>query len=219
MVVDAETEEDLALLAAAIVELGDAVVPVGSAGLGRHLADVWGEGPRADNGTALVVVTSLHPVSRRQAERLAAAHPDRFHQPDPAVIADERRWRDWRERFLAEAPAGDGPILLMSPTEVAAGADAADIARRFAGLTSDLIERHVVGGLVVTGGDGARAVLEVLGATGLRLHDEIVSGVPRSRILGGKADGLPMVTKAGGFGEEDVLLLAADAVVTRRNRT
>ncbi|APU13804.1 four-carbon acid sugar kinase family protein [Actinoalloteichus fjordicus] len=215
VVVDAENEDDLALLAAAVGELGPTAVPVGSAGLGRHLARVWGEAPRG--GAVLVVVTSLHPVTRAQAARLAAEHPGRAFQPSAEVIADADHWRRWRDGFLATAPTTDAPTLLISPAEVGEKTDATTVARRLADLTSDMIERHPVDGLVLTGGDGARAVLDALDATGLRLLDEVVPGVPRSRILGGRAEGLPVVTKAGGFGAEDVLSLAVDAVIRERS--
>ncbi|ASO19277.1 uncharacterized protein YgbK (DUF1537 family) [Actinoalloteichus hoggarensis] len=214
VVVDAETEDDLALLAAAVERLGPTVVPVGSAGLGRHLARVW---KRPTQGAALVVVTSLHPATRGQTARLATDHPGRAFQPSAEVIADADRWRHWCERFLATAPTTDAPTLLISPDDVGGGTDATIIASRLAELTAEVIDRHPVGGLVLTGGDGARAVLDVLGATGLRLLDEVVPGVPRGTILGGRAEGLSVVTKAGGFGDEDVLSSAVEAVTRGRS--
>ncbi|MFU1933611.1 nucleotide-binding domain containing protein, partial [Bordetella avium] len=67
-----------------------------------------------------------------------------------------------------------------------------------------------------TGGDGARQVLAALGANGIALVDEVMGGVPLGTLIGGAAAGLPVVTKAGGFGSEDVLVRAVRAIRDRR---
>ena len=46
--------------------------------------------------------------------------------------------------------------------------------------------------------------------------DEVMGGVPLGTLTGGTADGLPVVTKAGGFGTEDVLVRAVRAIRDRR---
>ena len=62
-------------------------------------------------------------------------------------------------------------------------------------------------GVVATGGDGAREVLRALDAGGIALADEVMGGVPLGTLTA-EAAGLPIVTKAGGFGTEDVLVRA-----------
>jgi uncharacterized protein YgbK (DUF1537 family) len=48
--------------------------------------------------------------------------------------------------------------------------------------------------------------LKALGATGIRIVDSLVEGIPFGVIVGGEADGTPVFTKAGGFGGEDALV-------------
>jgi uncharacterized protein YgbK (DUF1537 family) len=67
-----------------------------------------------------------------------------------------------------------------------------------------------VGGLVLSGGDTAVAVARALGAHGLVVEDELEPGVPVGRLLGPRP--LPVVTKAGGFGGPEALVLACRAV-------
>ncbi|WP_333904741.1 nucleotide-binding domain containing protein, partial [Achromobacter insolitus] len=55
-----------------------------------------------------------------------------------------------------------------------------------------------------------------LGARGIALVDEVMGGVPLGTLTGGTATGLPVVTKAGGFGTEDVLVRAVRAIRDRR---
>ncbi len=49
-------------------------------------------------------------------------------------------------------------------------------------------------------------MLESLGAKGVRLFGEIVTGMVSGAILGGPMNGLAVVTKAGAFGGEDALV-------------
>ena len=55
--------------------------------------------------------------------------------------------------------------------------------------------------LVLVGGDGALAVLDELGAKGITITGRLSAGVPRGVVIGGRADGLPIVTRSGGFGD------------------
>jgi uncharacterized protein YgbK (DUF1537 family) len=64
-----------------------------------------------------------------------------------------------------------------------------------------------LGGLILTGGDTARAVSSRLGVTGIRLLDELEPGVALGELPGFR--NLPMITKAGGFGHPDTLLNAS----------
>ncbi|CAM4152801.1 D-threonate kinase [Bordetella tumbae] len=106
-------------------------------------------------------------------------------------------------------PAGDGALTHAEGSAARLGRDAtiAAAANNSAGK---------VAGVVATGGDGASAVLAALQAGGIALVDEVTGGVPLGTLTGGPAAGLPIVTKAGGFGTDDVLIRAARAVRERR---
>jgi uncharacterized protein YgbK (DUF1537 family) len=65
-----------------------------------------------------------------------------------------------------------------------------------------------VSSLVLTGGDTAAFVLRALEATSIVLAGEISPGIPWGVIQGGLADGCCVVTKSGGFGEQDALTRA-----------
>jgi D-threonate/D-erythronate kinase len=71
-----------------------------------------------------------------------------------------------------------------------------------------LATQHPPAGLVLTGGDAAIAVSIVLQAEALHLHGELAPGVPWGTLTGGALPELPVVTKAGGFGDENTLLAA-----------
>lgn len=67
-------------------------------------------------------------------------------------------------------------------------------------------------GVVMTGGDTAALVCRALRVDGIRLVREALPGIAYGVIMGGKLDGTPVVTKAGGFGHEDTLALLVDAL-------
>lgn len=60
-----------------------------------------------------------------------------------------------------------------------------------------------IGALIATGGETARAMLATAGLHGLHLAGEVEAGVPVSLSLGRHQ--VPVVTKAGAFGSEQVL--------------
>jgi len=59
--------------------------------------------------------------------------------------------------------------------------------------------------LVLTGGDTALSVLDLLKIEGIEIDGEILNGIAIGRLIGGRWDSLKVVTKAGAFGKEDAL--------------
>lgn len=192
VIVEARDQADLERLATAIAEIGPDAVPVGSAGLAGALARVWRDdavdGPRSidvpPGSRALVVVSSLHEVARAQVAELRSCGTESDLQVDLLVTPEQL------EDGTAERRA----------TEIARQA-AACLASGEHGL------------LVLVGGDGAARTLLALGATGIRVVDALVEGVPVGTLVGGPHDGLVVATKAGGFGEAKTLIQMID--VTR----
>ena len=184
VVVDARDQPDLERLARAIVEIGPDAVPVGSAGLASALAEVWRDHESSyaapstiPAGTrTLVVVSSLHEIARTQVAELRA----RMETGDLAVD------------------------LLVSP-EDRAGRTAHQVARELGAEAARVLAEGDHGTLALVGGDGAAATLTALAATGIRVLDAPVEGVPVGVLVGGRHDGLVVATKAGGFGGPQTL--------------
>jgi len=215
LIADAETDEDLAVLAAAAL---DARIPVlcGSAGLARALTGALPAPPAwqaplrepRPGGPVLVVAGSRHPRTRRQVYA-AADTGAALVAPTVHVIDDPLAFA--HVAATAEAALAAGRHTLLSTVDmpdVPAGGPA--VAAALAHVAAELIARTAVGALVLTGGDVAVAVLQALQAQGVWLHGEVDSGIPWGRLHGGAAPGLPVVTKAGGFGAEDTLAEAIE---------
>jgi len=187
---------------------------VGSAGLARHLAFSW----RMPGAPAVVLVTSLQNAARRQAAAVENAGASRF-EPAPTDLVDDRAWARLSAKILDRLDETNSTVLLTAPDDRSHGLPAALIPQRFAELAARMIAhrpRGRISGIVVTGGDGARALVDALDASAINLRDEVVTGVPIGTLVGGPADGMAVVTKAGGFGDDDTLVQAVESVRYRR---
>ncbi|GAA1211184.1 four-carbon acid sugar kinase family protein [Prauserella alba] len=234
VVVDAATDADLDRIAHAIGALGDDGLPVGAAGLAGALARRWrpstpaapvsAPAPADPGGTVLVVVTSLHAAARTQVQALldgGATH----HEPTPHQLLDDDAWQALLDSLPAAAATGADTarprtIVLSAPERGETRVPPDLVARRLAEAAARLVRTITPAGLVVTGGDGARALLAGLGSSGIRLDTTGTgagAGVATGTVVAGPAEGLPIATKAGGFGESDVLITAAHAVRRRRS--
>ena len=103
----------------------------------------------------------------------------------------------------------------------AAGHDVTALLRPSLAALEAAVAEHLAEGrpdaLVVVGGDGAAAVLTRLGASSVEIDGAVVPGCPTGTVVGGRADGLRLVTKSGGFGvtsalDDIVRVLRATAV-------
>jgi uncharacterized protein YgbK (DUF1537 family) len=75
-------------------------------------------------------------------------------------------------------------------------------------LALRVLEGAPVSGLFLSGGDTAISCFEKAGALGSSIVTEIAAGIPLMRLIGGRFDGLKVVTKAGAFGREDAVFYA-----------
>ncbi len=59
--------------------------------------------------------------------------------------------------------------------------------------------------LILTGGETAQNVINGLETEGIEIEGELLEGIVKGHLLGGKWDGLTVITKAGAFGKENAL--------------
>ena len=80
------------------------------------------------------------------------------------------------------------------------------IIRNYLGeLVATVAKNVTIKNLILTGGDTAIGVCSALHITNLHIIEELLPGIPLSTGGGEKKTALNVVTKAGGFGEEDTL--------------
>jgi len=240
-VCDATEQAHLALLAR-ILKAPEIAAPrelwVGSAGLARELAHVLlpggdpggkGGGPEpapsvAPMGPVLVIAGSRQQVTRAQADALAKQPGVTRIALDPARAGAGPD----RVRALAEAMArlnpgrGAGACVFLVTVESGAAATAGessqlavrarDVRATLGRLAADAVAALAPCGLVLTGGDVALAALDALAVDRLAVDGELAPGIARTHVAEGVHRGLPVVTKAGGFGNDETLVAVSRAL-------
>ena len=211
IVCDAETDDDLRVIAQAGAGRRQPTIFAGSAGLARHLPgafDLVRASLRKSEPTQTVaipkapllfIVGSMSEVSREQLRALAGEPGIRSVTISPGALRDGARSSGWRQagRFVREVlDGGEDVALSLSLEEGIHLAESAFLSAAFAQFLLPLGPR--LGGLFCTGGETARALLDAAGAAGIRLLGEVEPGVPLGTALGWR--NLPIVTKAGAFG-------------------
>ena len=118
-------------------------------------------------------------------------------------------------RVAAEAlrslQAGRSTVITtsVSPEAINPGPAMVETARRIANglgeITRTILNEGWSGSVILSGGDTALGVCRLLGAVAIQLRAELVPGVALGTLVGGAHENLSVITKAGSFGEVDVL--------------
>lgn len=203
VVFDATREGDLEVIGKAFRNSEGRILWAGSAGLVRYVL------PRLAQPESGPTPTSERPWLLIQGSRQQISH-EQFHrlELDDAILSirfqeqsgrkDLRRWYDAAMASLAArqhvATAVPRDFGFRLPEEFA------DFLER---LFRGLRRGRWLGGIFVSGGSTAEAVCDGLRVTALQVIGEVGPGIARSVLLDGRWPGLPLITKAGGFGEPD----------------
>jgi uncharacterized protein YgbK (DUF1537 family) len=211
VVCDAQTEDDLFTVAAAALMLPGKPLWVGSAGLMRALVRA-GEGKvvptsaplwAAAGKPILVVVGSASIVSHMQFDALA----EEQGVMSLTILPSALREGSAPEQVQSCAQALDAALASGSDVAVTIRGEEINFQEgpQLAAALAALIVPHLsqVGGLIVTGGETARAILDRAGISGLRMQGEIEPGAPVGVSTGDIA--IPVITKAGAFGDHMTL--------------
>ena len=211
----------------------------GSAGFAEYLPDLLGFERRAfvspsKGGRMLVVSRSVNEVSLKQLSH-AEAHGFAAVTLSPEVLVREEGAQSALAREaitrIIELDQQQREVILRSSEKSEdleiylergrrSGLDLKQthllIAKNMGEIASQVLERTSFRLLTVFGGDTLVAVARALGWCGLLPQDEILPGVVVSRVSG-STDELLLVSKAGGFGPEDVLLRIKDLLGGRNH--
>jgi uncharacterized protein YgbK (DUF1537 family) len=216
LVCDAVTEADLAAVVHAARPLAMQLLWVGSAGLASALAAAFPPGPQGRPAPAaamsrprvaggiLASVGSLAEASRAGAALLARDPGLLPLDLDPATLhagPEDPRWRAAATAARDALAAGRDVAASIAATPMACPAAGPLLAQRLAELLRPAAPH--AGALIATGGETALALLDAFGINGIRMLEEIEPGVPLG--LAGGIRNLPVITKAGAFGDAGTL--------------
>jgi 2-keto-3-deoxygluconate permease len=220
IVIDALKNEDLDLIASAIIRIEKKVLLVGSSGLAEYLPKYFNF--KKENKSNIIIAGSVSEVTRKQIdyakEKLAVTLID----VDIEKLFTRERNQE-KNRILAtikESSRTGGNIIIRSAPSRAMVAKNFEQGQKY-GLTRirvsetiasflGEIARYVIreikiNGVLLTGGDIAIKAAQCLNISGTIIQDEIVPGVPYGYFVDEPYKNIIIVSKAGGFGKEDAI--------------
>jgi len=219
VVFDVQRQTHLDRVARIALESPKNILLVGSAGLARSLMSHFqernaGEGDKPNyflKGYHLLVCGTVAEPTRLQISTLLEAYPYQVISLEPRLFLDSTQ----RGNPLLKASHAQR-ILLNNNLIIRVGTGetrerpskrrAEGIVRGLGLFVAEVLRETTPASLFLSGGDTATAVLEAIGAQGIRLHGEIVPGMAVGTLIRGLMDGLSVVTKAGAFGEKETLV-------------
>lgn len=215
IVIDAASEENLCHIVQASLAF-EKVLWVGSAGLAEQIPPVLGWNINAKEAAPPRIGQSVNPVViAGSASAVTRAQVETYIESCGAfqIIVDP-------DAALADAGAEAGgkaaaalPELGRRGLVISCSRNRrSELAAKALSLTLGLITAKLIeagaDGLFLTGGETAVSACRALGAAGMEILSEVEPGIPLGRIVGGPYHGLPVVTKAGAFGNADVIVKA-----------
>ncbi|MGJ0194436.1 D-threonate kinase [Pantoea sp. RRHST58] len=221
VVIDAESESDIALILTAAAQLDETPLLVGAAGLSDALGAQLAEYHPAP---VLAVIGSMSASAQQQIARLAAQRDIALVDIDIRQLFERPCWphrAQWAEQALAALRNGQHAVIRTCQHadqrhEIDALCQQQQITRQQLGeaicqflgeLTLTISRAQRPAGLYLSGGDVAIAVAQALGASGFQIQGIVAGCVPHGVLLNSEFT-LPVMTKAGGFGDENTLVAA-----------
>lgn len=221
VVVDAETEADLARLITAAARLAEKPLLVGAAGLSDALGAALSVRP---SRPVLAVVGSMSRQAEQQIATLVNQRAVEIVDVDIRQLFQQPAWPD-RERWIEQAAtalrAGRHTVIrtcqhasqrhaiedLCQQHRVTRQQLGEAICQLLGEMTLSLCQAQLPHALYLSGGDVAIAVAQALGASGFKIQGLVAGCVPHGVLLNSEFT-LPVMTKAGGFGDENTLVAA-----------
>lgn len=213
-IADAAEPKDLQIVAAAAARLAEPPLLCGCAGLAANVPGAFGlvsltpcpPPPDASGSLLLVVAGSAHPTTARQLgylrQLLQVRDAGIGSDGDPVGAAG----------LAGDGSAGSAAVSILSVRRGEAHPDGAIEA--MARVARRISQESNLSGIAVTGGATALALLTELEAGAVDVLEAVGAEAPLCRLADGPRAGLPLVTKGGGLGEEDIFVRAARRLVS-----
>ncbi len=225
LVFDAVSRQDLMNIADLAFRLERRPLLVGSAGLAKEVAQRLSSSKSAHDLLSqedsrlfkhiFIVSGSASSVTHRQLKHLKGKNVQEFILPPlwlTTKTIPETEKKEFSNR-VANALSKKHIILRSPPEFLPANLTGSpihlEITKTLAAIALSALQESEVNpyelALILTGGETAMSLVRFLQAEGIAIEGELLEGIMRGYLVGGKWDHLTVVTKAGAFGEEDGL--------------
>lgn len=217
LICDTKEETELKTIAAASALAPGRYLLCGSGGLARELYIFLKKTPPGigalpkgkESGPALLVVGSQHPLSAHQLQKARLSFNIPIIRLKLKSLNNDVSDADELKRVVTETVEylnkGRSLALTLASSRYAL-ASKGQLPVILAELAAAVLTKQNVNGLFLCGGDTAAAVCRRFEVSAIKVRGEVEPGIPWGIITGGIADGVRIITKAGGFGSEKAIV-------------
>lgn len=220
LVFDAVIEQDLEAISQTIKHLPSEIILAGSAGLASFLSPSCSEKTLEEDipaqGIVLVVAGSHNSMTASQIQELAHYTGQKPIWINTNNILNGYSDLEQDRAFKEASQVIDNQCMILAVDSLLQNSgqpiqeDVNSIVAVLGNLVKIIVSSVKPKALVVTGGDTSLQVCKTLGAVGIHLTRELLRGIPLGYLVGGIADGIPIITKAGGFGTQNSFIQLVD---------
>jgi len=225
IVIDAKDEGDLDLIASAITSLKEKVLFAGTSGLAEHLSQYIDikKGKKSN----IIIAGSVSEVTRKQIDyakkKLALTLIDveieklfskEQYQEKNRIIDIIKESSRKGENIIIRTASSKAIVAKSFEQGQKYGLNKFKVSETIASFLGEIaryiIQEISINGILFTGGDTAIKAAQRLNISGTILHDEILPGIPYGYFVEEQYKNIIIVSKAGGFGNEDTIFQVLD---------
>lgn len=233
VVIDGLNSGDLINIAKAIKTINKKIIMVGSAGLAEYIPQAFEltKSKEKTKGSVVIIAGSVSDVTRSQVNHVSENPDIQIIDIDVSKIFIDKGREKYRVMNLVKDSIQSQKDIIIRSAKDREQVDYAryageklgfdrykvseGIAQFLGEITKEICEHFELQGLMLTGGDIAIKAAKLMGVSGTIIQDEILPGIPYGYFISEKFGNIPIVTKAGGFGQEDTIIKVVEFLKRR----
>ncbi|MDF2615633.1 MAG: type effector Hrp-dependent outer [Sedimentibacter sp.] len=235
IVIDATTNDDIAEIARAVKKTNLNVVSVDPGPFTAVLAEEYLEVPESVMGQKVMfTIGSVSNLTRKQLDEFKLEYPVLIAEVDAInLVYDDTRTSEVERaadkllgglsgfEVIGMTTLSESKILNLFNISQELNITEDEVSQRISSGLAEVTLKvlkgsdSLIGGLYTSGGDVTVAVCNALGAAGIEVKDEVLPLAVYGRLMDGKFDNIPIITKGGLIGDEKSLIKCINYLLTK----
>ncbi len=236
IVVDATTNEDIKRIAKAVNETKIKAISVDPGPFTHALSnELLGEPEAGPGQKVMVTVGSVTNLTRKQLDEFILVRSPLIIEVDAEKLIYEKTYSNEINRVSnailkdidnynivgITTTNNNNEVLELNKISQKLNITEDEVSQKIANGLAKISKKVLdesnssIGGLYTSGGDITVAVCRELGAAGIEVKDEVLPLAVYGRILEGRYDNTPIITKGGLIGDEKAMIKCIDYILTK----
>lgn len=236
IVVDATTDEDILKISKAVKQTGLNVISVDPGPFTAALAQEYLDTSKTELGQKVMfTIGSVSKLTRQQIDEFKLEHSTFVSEVDALnliynstreaeiELAVKNLLENIRNHEVIGVTTNSKKSEILNLRELAEKLKISEdeisqlITDALSEITIRVLDQSkpLIGGIYTSGGDVTVAVCKALGAAGIEVKDEVIPLAVYGRIIQGKYNGIPIITKGGLIGDEKSMIKCINYLMTK----